>query len=39
MNKVIILVPKGRILNELNPILKKLVLFQKMIFLVVIHES
>ena len=24
MNKVIILVPKGRILNELNPILKKI---------------
>ena len=39
MKKIIMAVPKGRILNELNPLLKKLELFLKMIFLVRIQEN
>ena len=39
MKKIIMAVPKGRILNELNPILKRIGIFQKKIFIVMILES
>ena len=39
MKKIIMAVPKGRILDELNPILKRIGILPEKIFIVMILES